>query len=261
MEYQLGVVFSGGGARAIAQVGVLHALREKGLEVECLGGTSAGALVAALYAAGHSTEAVLDFFETRSPFKLSKLSFGKPGLIDTAKIRDDLLEYFPSGSTIESLDRRLFITATDLLNAKLTIFESGSLIDALLATASVPMVFTPTEIDGRWYVDGGIIDNFPVAQLRGLCDVIVGVYVSPLKALDMSQLSSSLAVSQRALEIARFHNSRHKFYDCDVMLCPKDLNGYLAFDTRYVREIFDIGYREAVSHLDAIEAALASIIR
>ncbi len=260
MEYQLGVVFSGGGARAIAQVGVLHALTERGLEVECLGGTSAGALVAALYAAGHSTEAVLDFFETRSPFKLSKLSFGKPGLIDTAKIRDDLLEYFPD-TTIESLDRRLFITATDLLNAKLTIFGSGSLIDALLATSSVPLVFTPTEIDGRWYVDGGIIDNFPVAPLIGLCDVIVGVYVSPLKALDMSQLSNSLAVSQRALEIARFHNSRHKFHDCDVMLCPKDLNGYLAFDTRYVRDIFDIGYREAVSQLDAIEAALASIIR
>ncbi len=259
MSYRLGVVCSGGGARGIAHIGVLHALEERGIHAECLAGTSAGAIVAALYSGGHSTEAMLDFFETRNPLKLSKLSFGKPGIIDTAKIRAELREYFP-GDSFEALERRLFVAATDLLNARLVIFESGPLISPILASSSVPVVFTPTRIGGRWFADGGLIDNFPVGPLKGLCDVLLGVYVSPLRAVRPEDLSSTLAVSQRALEVARYTNSKPKFHECDVMLCPEALGGYAAFDTRYVHEIFDVGYREAVANMDAIEAALASVV-
>ena len=259
MSYPLGIVCSGGGARAIAQAGVLHALEERGIHGECLAGTSAGGIVAALYAAGYDGEQMLEFFETRNPFQLSKLSFGKPGIIDTAKIRADFLEYFPEDS-FEALERRLFITATDIVNARLVIFESGPLISPLLASSSVPIVFTPTEIDGRLFADGGIINNFPVEPVRGLCDVLLGVYVSPLGKARPQELSSVRAVSQRSLEVARFFNSRPKFYHCDVMLCPEALGAFPAFDTRHVREIFDVGYREATEHMGAIEAALESIV-
>lgn len=259
MEYKLGVVCAGGGARAIAHIGILHALRERGIEAQALSGTSAGAVVAALYAAGHSTEKMLELFETRSPFRFSKLSFSKPGLIDTVKVREELAQYFPEDS-FESLQRRLFITATDLVNAKLAIFESGSLISALLASSSVPVVFTPTEIDGRLFADGGLVNNFPVEPLIGLCDVILGVYVSPLKAVQPDDLDSTLAVSQRALEISRYYNSKPKFHQCDVLLCPQDLGEYLAFDTRHVQEIFEIGYREATENMEAVEAAMAAIV-
>ncbi len=259
MSYRLGVVCSGGGVRGIAHIGVLHALAERGIHAECLAGTSAGAIVAALYAGGHSTEAMLEFFETRSPLKLSKLSFGKPGIIDTAKIRAELLEYFPEDS-FEALERRLFVAATDLLNARLVIFESGPLISPILASSSVPVMFTPTKIAGRWFADGGLIDNFPVGPLKGLCDVLLGIYVSPLKAVRPEDLTSTLAVSQRALEVARYANSRPKFHECDVLLCPEALGDFAAFDTRHVHEIFDIGYREAVAKMDAIEAALASVV-
>ncbi len=259
MEYKLGVVCAGGGVRAIAHIGVLHALSERGISAQCLSGTSAGAIVAALYAADCSTEEMLELFETRSPFRLSKLSFGKPGIIDTVKVRQEFSRYFPEDS-FEALGRRLFITATDLVNAKLAIFETGPLISSILASSSVPVVFTPTEIGGRLFADGGISNNLPVEPLIGLCDVILGSYVSPLKTVQPADLSSSLAVSQRALEISRFFNSRPKFHQCDVMLCPQGLGEYLAFDTRHVRDIFDIGYREAVANMAAIETAMAAIV-
>lgn len=260
MIYRLGVVCSGGGARAVAHIGVLHALEERGIRVDCLAGTSAGAIVAALYAAGISSDRMLEFFETKNPLKLSKLSFGKPGIIDTTKIRADFLEVFPEDS-FESLDRRLFVAATDLVNARLVIFESGPLISTLLASSAIPFVFTPTEIDGRLFADGGIINNFPVEPLNGLCDVLLGVYVSPLRAACPADLSSVRGVTQRALEVARFTNSRPKFHHCDVMLCPEALGGYPAFDTRQAREVFDVGYRAALAQMDAIENALASIVR
>ena len=85
-----------------------------------------------LAAAGYSTAETVDFFREKSPFKLSKLTVGKPGIIDTAKIRADFLEYFPEDS-FESLERRLFVAATDIVNARLVIFESGPLISPLLA--------------------------------------------------------------------------------------------------------------------------------
>ncbi len=260
MIYRLGVVCSGGGARAIAHIGVLHALEERGIRAECLAGTSAGAIVAALYAAGFSSDRMLNFFEAKNPFRLSKLSFGKPGIIDTAKIRADFLEYFPEDS-FESLDRRLFVAATDIVNAKLVIFESGPLISPILASSAVPFVFTPTKIDGRLFADGGIINNFPVEPLNGLCDVLLGVYVSPLRAARPADLSSVRTVTQRALEVARFNNSRPKFHLCDVMLCPEALGAYPMFDTKHAQQIFDVGYREAITHMDAIENALASIVR
>ncbi len=256
---RLGIVCSGGGARAIAQVGVLHALHERGIRAGCLAGTSAGAIVAALYAAGYSCEEMLEFFETRSPFKFSKLSFGKPGIIDTAKIRADFLEYFPADS-FEALDCRLFITATDIVNARLAVFESGPLISAILASSSVPLVFTPTEIGGRLFADGGIINNFPAEPLKGLCDVLLGIYVSPLRAVRPSDLSTVRAVSQRALEVARYTNSRPKFHECDVLLCPEALGDYPAFGTKHVRQIFELGYNEAITNMGTIEAALAAIV-
>ena len=130
MEYGLGMVLSGGGSRGLAHVGVLKALGEEGIEPDCLSATSAGAIVAALYAAGYSPEEMLEFFKVKSPFKLSKFALGKPGFIDTEKVVADFLEYFPDNS-FEALPKRLYLAATDIVNARLEIFTSGSVLLAM----------------------------------------------------------------------------------------------------------------------------------
>ena len=255
MKPTLGMVLSGGGARGIAHIGVVQALRERGLVPDVIAGSSCGAIVGALTAAGHSTETMLDFFATRSPFRLQMITMRKAGIIDTAKVVESFREYFPEDS-FEALQTRLFLTATDIANARLTIFESGPLIQAILASCSMPMVFTPTEIDGRFYVDGGVINNFPVEPLRGRCDVLFGHYASPLRSVRTADLDGVVAVSQRALEVAMHFSSKMKFHECDVMLCPDELSHYGLFDTKNHREIFEIGYRAAGGCLDQIERAL-----
>jgi NTE family protein len=258
MSYRLGIVLSGGSARGIAHIGVLKALGERGHEVDCLAGTSTGAIVSAFCAAGLSIEKMLEFFEKRSPFRLSHLSIGKPGIVDTAKSRDDLAEYLPV--SFEALGKRIFVTATDMLNGRLVVFDSGSLVPALLASASVPALFTPTEIDGRWYSDGGILDNFPVELLKGHCDVIVGVYANPLARIRPSELTSSLAVVQRALDVGVYSASKAKFSECDVVIRPEELHRYGSLDVKHVREIAEVGYRAALEQMDAVERALEAII-
>jgi NTE family protein len=251
----LGLVLSGGGARGIAHIGVVDALREHGLRPDFIAGSSSGAIVGALAAAGHETQAMLEFFQKASPFRLSLVTVRKPGILDTGKVVASFREYFPDDS-FEALEIRLFLTATDIVRARLAIFESGPLVPAILASCSMPMVFTPTEIDGRWYVDGGVINNFPIEPLRGRCDVLVGHYASPLRSVKQADLSGVLAVSERAFEVGMYFNSKPKFHECDVMLMSPELSRYGIFDTRHHREIFELGRQTALASLDAIRRAL-----
>jgi NTE family protein len=257
MEYKLGMVLSGGGSRGLAHIGVLKALAEEGIEPDCLAASSAGAIVAALYAAGHSADEMLEFFDTKHPFRVSKLALLKPGIIDTEKVVADFLEYFPENS-FEALGKKVFMAATDLVAGRVEIFTSGRLIPAILASSSAPMIFTPTEIDGRLYSDGGIMDNFPVDPLFGLCRRILGVYASPLRTIDRKDLKSSLAVSMRALELGMFTNSRRKFHQCDLLISPAELGAYGNFDTRHYSEILDIGYRAARRRMAEISRLVAN---
>ena len=250
------MVLSGGGVRGLAQVGVLQALAEEGIEPDALAGTSAGAIVAALYAAGYTPAEMLEFFVTKHPFKVSKLALSKPGIFDTKKAVADFREYFPEDS-FEALAKPIFLTATDLVQARSEIFATGPLIAAILASASTPLVFTPTEIDGHWYSDGGILNNFPTEPLLGHCDAILGVYVSPLRERVEGDLKSSLAVMHRAFEIGMHFNSRQKFHQCDLVLCAPDLSDYGTFDTKHMEEIVEVGYRDARERMDEIRRVIA----
>jgi len=252
---RLGVVLSGGGARGLAHVGVLRALSERNIRPTCLAGTSAGAIVGALYGAGYAPAEMIEFFRDKSPFRLSKVSLTKPGIIDMEKVVEDFEEYFPEDS-FAALDPGLSVVATDILKGERVVFDSGRLIPAVLASSSVPVVFAPVEIDGRWFADGGIVDNFPVSEVVGRCDVILGVYVNPRHELEEPELTSSLAVLQRAVEIGSYTLSKKSFDRCDFLICPQSLAEFNTFEMKHLETIEAIGYEAALERIDAIAAAL-----
>jgi len=254
----VGIVLSGGGSRGIAHIGVLRALGEHGVRPDCIAATSAGAIVGALYAAGYSPAEMLKFFETKHPYQLSKLAIAKPGFIDTTKVVADFEEYFPDNA-FEALDLDLRVVATDILSGREVVFDAGPLIPAVLASSSVPLVFTPTEIDGQAYSDGAIVNNFPVELLEQHCQVILGSYVSPLREIVPSELTSSLAVLKRALEIGIFQASQAKFARCDVVLCPESLSRFGPFETKNLAAIEAVGYEATLQRMAAIERAVGDL--
>ncbi|WP_271392785.1 patatin-like phospholipase family protein [Aequorivita sinensis] len=245
----IGLVLSGGGARGAAHIGALKAFEEYGISPTHISGTSIGAIVGALYAADvHWTE-ILKFFKTTSIFHTKRFAFNKPGFLDTEKFYDDLNVYLPRDN-FDSLQKPLYITATNVLNGKLKIFSKGQLIKPVIASASFPGVFTPTEINGSYYIDGGILNNFPVEPIKKHCDKIIGVYINSLKKISIKDLKYSYSVADRALKIRAAYDSIKKFPECDLIISPEEIGEFAVFGMSNTDIIFELGYAATIKALE-----------
>jgi NTE family protein len=243
-----GLVLSGGGFRGIAHIGVLKAIDEYGFQITHIAGTSAGAVIGALYAGGLDWKQILEFIKKVNIFSLNNYALGKPGFVDTEKLYDHFSVFFPEDS-FESLKIPLFITATDILEGNLKVFKSGEVIKPILASAAFPGVFTPVKIADSYYVDGGALNNFPVDIIKNYCDQIIGVYVNPFLKVAIDQLKHSYNVLERAYQIRAAKDSLPKFGDCTLVISPKDLVNHRTFSISDMDTIFNLGYEAALKAL------------
>ncbi|NAW50930.1 patatin [Elizabethkingia argentiflava] len=247
MEYKTGLVLSGGGTKGIAHAGVLKFLEDEHIKIDKIAGTSAGALVGALYAFGNTPEDILAFFQSVHFFNWKHLVFNKPGFISSDIFRIYLDPVFGKAKIKES-KIPLLLTATDLATGTLQVFdEDTEIIDAIISSAAIPGVATPYTIDGKIYCDGGVINNFPADLLHDKVDKLVGVYLSPMGKVSRDRIKSIRAVTGRALEILLYRSEMYKFELCDWLVPLNKLNHYSPFETKKHRtkEIFDIGYTTA----------------
>ncbi|WP_339837077.1 patatin-like phospholipase family protein [uncultured Maribacter sp.] len=244
----IGLVLSGGGIRGVAHIGVIKALEEHNIYPTHIAGTSAGAIVGALYAGGVKWSDILEFFKVIPIFHANRFALKKPGFLDTEKFYDEFKKFFPKDS-FESLPKTLYITATDIIKGELMIFEEGELIKPVLASATFPGVFSPISIDGSFYIDGGVLNNFPTEPLLPRCDKIIGSYVNPLKNIKVKDLKHSYNVIDRAYKIKSVSDSIAKFADCDLVISPEELCEFATFDMRYIDDIFEIGYKSTIKIL------------
>lgn len=245
----LGLVLSGGGARGAAHIGALKAFEEFGIAPTHISGTSIGAIIGALYAADMHWADIFNFFRSTSIFHAKRFAFNKPGFLDTEKFYDDLKAFLPDDN-FQALKKPLFITATNVLTGELKFFSEGELIRPVIASASFPGVFTPTEIDGSHYIDGGILNNFPVEPLKIHCEKIIGVYINALKKVTIKDLKYSYTVADRALKIRAEADSISKFPDCNLVISPENLGEYGVFGMSNTDLIFEMGYTTAVKALE-----------
>ncbi len=247
--YKTGLVLSGGGHRGVAHAGALAAMEERGIEPDVISGVSAGAIVGAMYAANYSPRDILELFQKIKLFSVANFARRKAGFVDSEAFHKILLDYFPENS-FESLSKELHVTAADLLTGATKVFSKGPLIPAILASSAVPGVFTPVEINGSLYTDGGIMDNFPIKPLRKRALEIYGIYVCPLKTMKLIDFKRSYDVVNRALHLKMHTLSVNKFKECKAIIYPEQLCNYHLFQSSQVDTIFKIGYEEAVRSLD-----------
>lgn len=162
------LVLGSGGAKGLAHIGVIHWLEEHGFEVASVSGSSIGALVGGIYAAGKldEFEAWVRAIKKSDMVTLMDISWGRGGLIKGEKIISTLIDLVGE-QTIESLPISYTAVATDIRGEREVWLNSGSLFDAIRASISLPMFFTPVQMGGLTLIDGGVLNPVPIAPTFG----------------------------------------------------------------------------------------------
>lgn len=244
-----GLVLSGGGARGLSHAGVLKALDELGVVIDFISGTSAGALIGCLYACGLSPEEIVVRIKKQQFIGIGNINLLGYGLFSNKS----LLEFVRSNIDCRRFDElRLpfFVAVTNIEDGRCEIISEGELDTVVAASAAVPVMFDPVLINGKRYLDGGIMNNFPVEPLEDICDFIIGSNVSAWP-VDVNSWSRTMIV-QRSVQLAINAGTEHKKHLCDVFIDPP-VGHYLPFTKSRIDELVDIGYRATMEQKQSLQ--------
>ncbi|MEM9050483.1 MAG: patatin-like phospholipase family protein [Bacteroidota bacterium] len=235
-----GLALSGGGARGIAQVGVLQAIYETGLKPTCISGTSIGAIVGALFAAGMTPKDMLKLLSGKRFLNLFRLKPSLSGLLGMKYLEEVLQQYLPD--TFEELEIPLHVFATNLSQGTCVDFHSGSVRNPVIASSSIPVLFQPVEIEGEKYVDGGVLNNLPAEACRSSCDYVLGVEVN--KGKFTQNLNTMGHVALEVFYLVVNQNSHYGMQVCDHVIRPEMEASFDLLDFSKAQKLFDIGYEK-----------------
>ena len=216
---RIGLALGGGAARGFAHIGVIQVLEENGIKPELVAGTSAGSLVAALYASGKSGVQLAALAASMDESAFTDWSFPGRGLIrgeGLAKyVRDNT-----AGLRIEQMRVPLGIVATDLDSGEAILFQRGDPGVAVRASSAVPAVFQPVRIGSREYVDGGLVAPVPVRFARQMgAELVIAVDISA--APDGNATGDAARMLMQTFAIMGRSINGHELRDADVLLRPK----------------------------------------
>ena len=246
-KFKIGLVLSGGGAKGIAHLGALKALEEKGIKPGIISGVSAGAVMGALYASGQKPEQIHKVLRNRDMWNFSKLNFPKLGLFNFTGLKQDLTELLPV-KTFEELDFPLIVVATNLNKGIMEYFDSGDLVQPIIASSSIPLLYKPLKIGDYYYVDGGVFRNLPVDPIRKISKTVIGMHVNPIQ--ETNELYSVFNISSRVFQLTVNSSINESKKACDIFVQPPELYKYSLFDNRYPDQVFELGYREMKNVLE-----------
>ncbi len=256
-EPRIGLALGGGGAKGLAHILMLEALDELGIRPHRIAGTSIGAIMGALYAAGLSGKQIRALIEQffvdqdeaeRNLFALPKsvrwLDFidpelGSGGLLDSSDFIEFLGEQMPQ-QDLRRLEIPLQVVTAELLTGKQVIFRSGPILPALQASMAVPGVFRPVELDGRQLVDGGVANPLPYDLLIDDCDIVVAIDVSGTRELHDGEALSSMGVLLHSFHTMSNNILAEKLRQQrpDIYIRP-DIRNVLVLEFYKARQVFE----------------------
>lgn len=243
---KIGLCLSGGGLRAIVHLGVLQVIEEKNIKIDSISGTSAGAIIAALYARGYTTTEMMSILEQSTFFNRKTFKLQSGGLFSSSVLTDIYKKYLPINN-FSSLKIPLTIAATDVNLGTIEYFSSGNLHEPLLATASIPFIFPSSNIHDHIFCDGGLLNNLPIEPLKKDCNFIIASHVNSVSTLtsqDAKKLSPK-AMMERLYHIGMANMVNLKKQDCDVFIEPENLVQYSMFTKKNAQQLFTLGYEHA----------------
>ena len=250
-QYNLGYALGGGGSRGFAHLGALKALDNLDLKPEILIGTSAGALAGVFYADGFQPEEVCDLFQQKEFLQFAELSLPNVGFLKTKGLYN-LLKNNLRAKKFDQLRMPFVSVATDWVQGRAVTFSEGDcLIESVVASCSVPIIFQPQYIDGVAYVDGGVFKNFPVSLIRKECKYVIGVNVSRIAPIP--EMANIRKMAERTFRLMANANSLTDRDLCDILIEPRGIENLSMFDLKNAMKVVNIGYLSATKTMQEEE--------
>ncbi len=249
---RIGLALSGGGARGMVHVGVIQALSESGIAVHEVSGTSAGAIVGSLFAAGHDAKEIFGFAKKNNLIRILNLRLPNKGFVTHKFLRSQLKKYLP-GNSFEELDLPFYVTVANINSGLPETYSSGALIDLVVASCSIPILFEPVHLNGNTYLDGGLMKNLPASVLRNTCDIVIGVNLVPQIPVVDSELKTVFGIGGRCFDIAALNNIKPELSSCDIVIEPSEISRYSRFSLSNIDKMYQIGYEETIKNISVIQ--------
>jgi len=257
---KLGLALGGGAARGFAHIGVIQVLEEAGLRPDFVAGTSAGSVVAALYASGKTGAQLQQIGESMEEAAITDWTLP---VFNSGLVRGDALAKYVNqqvgGRSIENMAVPLGIVATDLYSGEMMVFQRGNTGTAVRASSAVPALFQPVKISGRSYVDGGLVSPVPVraARLMG-AQVVLAIDIS--SPPDPSGADGTIAVLLQTASIMGKSINVFELKEADVVVRP-DLREVSSADFSSRKKAIEAGRRAMLESLPQLRAAMLAKTR
>ena len=259
---KIGLVLSGGGAKGFAHIGVLKVLEEAGVKIDYIGGTSMGAVIGGLYASGYNANQIdsifqatnfnelindfiprssKNFYERRNdelyalvlPF--NKMKIGIPEALSKGMYNYNLLSTITRNvrhiRDFNQLPIPFLCIGTNIETGEEVLLNKGNLAQAMIASSAFPSLFSPVEIDGKILVDGGVVNNYPIEEVRKLgADIIIGVDVQN-DLYDRTQLRDATKILVQITNLQSIERMRKNVTNTDIYIKPDVTQyGVISFD-------------------------------
>jgi NTE family protein len=278
----IALALGGGGMRGIAHIGVFRKLEQEGFNIQAVSGTSVGGIMGAAYAAGFSPDEIVALMSEVDQSRLFRRGPNDgPGFMGIQGLSDALSQWW-GDLTFDNLKIPFAVTATDINTGKEVILSQGRVLDAVLATSSLPGIFPPVIIDSTTLVDGGILDPVPVSVARWLAPElpVVAVCLTPndgnlsplplqipvtgsiqlslLGQLSRFRWGQALQIFSQAIdaEARMLAELRLQIERPDVIIRP-EVGNYGILDSVNINELIEIGEQAADISLTEIQHALS----
>jgi NTE family protein len=259
MPKKVCLVLGSGAARGLAHIGVIKVLEQNNIKVDCIIGCSIGALVGAVYAGEGTIKGLSEFaskFDKKASRQLFDWGLSKQGLIKGQRIKTFLKNTLKND--FSELKIPLTVVATDIKEKQLVKIESGSLVDAVMASISVPVLFAPQKNGDRLFVDGGIMNPLPIniAEEKGM-DIIIAVDVE-FKVEKVTTGIVSIGVNSIMLMKQQIAELTKKIYSTksNVVIISPEMKDTIYWDFGLGAELMVCGETAAKAALPRIMALL-----
>ncbi|HKK09386.1 MAG TPA: patatin-like phospholipase family protein [Bacteroidales bacterium] len=238
-KYKIGIALGGGGARGFAHLGVLKALEERGIKPDIISGASAGSIVGGFYADKKTPEEIFKIIKEKGFFKYTNFNIPKTGLVGLEGLEKQIDEDL-SVENIEDLAVPFFAAVTNLNAGRVEYFDKGDASSVIKASSAIPVLFSPVEMNGALYADGGILDNVPVAPLSDICEKTIAVDISPLT--EMKTIENLFQIALRTFQLSVNKSSKDLEKRCDLLISLEECSRFDLLNTNNAKELYDIGY-------------------